>query len=272
MKLRWLGVAGLEFTVDDQVLVVDPFFSRFPLRRMWAGQVKSDPDLVARYAPRCDFVLVSHTHWDHVMDVPDIVRNTGAEVFGSSNTWNLLVALGVPVDHIRVVAPGDGFSVGSFQVDVYAGRHDNMMGFPFATGRVSKNLRPPLRAKDYKMDSCFSFLIVVGETRCLVWNNTRPGPAVEADILFIAPGKGPGYYRTLLSSVRPKMVVPIHWDDLFRPLSEPIVPYVSPPSLLRPWPLRVDLNQFSRMIDKVGNGANVLVPKALDRYTIMFPG
>ncbi len=50
--------------------------------------------------PRCDFVLVTHAHWDHLMDVPDVVLNTGATALGSANTCQLLALLGVAPEPI----------------------------------------------------------------------------------------------------------------------------------------------------------------------------
>ena len=69
-EMRWLGVAGIELRVIEQILVIDPFVTRPPFRRMWLGRIRSDLVLAATTVPHGDFVLVSHTHWDHVMDVP----------------------------------------------------------------------------------------------------------------------------------------------------------------------------------------------------------
>jgi len=42
LELRWLGVAGIELRVNEQILVIDPFVTRPPFRRMWWGRVRSD--------------------------------------------------------------------------------------------------------------------------------------------------------------------------------------------------------------------------------------
>ena len=36
-EMRWLGVAGIELRVNKQILVIDPFVTRPPFRRMWFG-------------------------------------------------------------------------------------------------------------------------------------------------------------------------------------------------------------------------------------------
>ncbi|MHB8278441.1 MAG: hypothetical protein ACYDIA_12415 [Candidatus Humimicrobiaceae bacterium] len=34
--------------------------------------------------------MVTHSHIDHLMDVPAIINNTGCKVYGSNNTCKLL--------------------------------------------------------------------------------------------------------------------------------------------------------------------------------------
>jgi L-ascorbate metabolism protein UlaG (beta-lactamase superfamily) len=38
---RWLGTAGIELIAKDQVLVIDPYFTRFSTWRMCLGQRSS---------------------------------------------------------------------------------------------------------------------------------------------------------------------------------------------------------------------------------------
>ena len=112
-QFRWLGVAGIELRAQDGVLVIDPFLTRFgPWRAL--GRVRSNRSLVAGTVRECDFVLVSHAHWDHLMDVPEVVRATGAQAFGSANTCRLLSVCGVPATHIRQIGAGDRLVLGAF--------------------------------------------------------------------------------------------------------------------------------------------------------------
>ena len=85
ISFRWLGVAGLELSVGNHVMVIDPYFTRFPLRKAFWGRVEPDRKLIAEKIQHCDFVLITHAHFDHLMDAPDVVRNTGAIVMGSPN-------------------------------------------------------------------------------------------------------------------------------------------------------------------------------------------
>jgi L-ascorbate metabolism protein UlaG (beta-lactamase superfamily) len=93
LDIRWLGVAGIELRAIEQILVIDPFVTRPPFRRMWWGYILSDSALAAATVPHADFVLVTHAHWDHVMDVPAVIDQTMAKAYGSPNTCQLLTIL-----------------------------------------------------------------------------------------------------------------------------------------------------------------------------------
>jgi len=62
IQFRWLGVGGIEIRVEQQILAVDPFFTRPPFRRLWFGRVRPNRKLIADLMPRCNHILVTHAH------------------------------------------------------------------------------------------------------------------------------------------------------------------------------------------------------------------
>ena len=267
-EMRWLGVAGIELRAIEQILVIDPFVTRPPFRRMLWGRIRSDSGLVATTVPYGDFVLVSHTHWDHVMDVLAIIEQTRATAYGSPNTCMLLKILGVPEEHLHEIKVGDQLTLGMFQVAILQAEHGLVLGRPFATGSLASNLHPPLRMRDYRMDTCFSFLIEVDGLRFLDWSSEKVHLAPLADVLFVKPLQKPAYYETLLGVVQPRVVIPIHWDDFMRPLSQPIRPMLKPLHLAFPPLARVDLTAFSHLIKRIDPQVQVFLPEIFHLYEL----
>lgn len=265
LEFRWLGVAGAEYRCAGQSLVIDPYLSRVPAWRLLGGTLRSDAALVAEKVPRAGAVLVSHAHYDHLLDVPAVVRRTGARAFGSAQACRLLAVQGIAAE---TIAAGDRLALGSFAVDVLPARHLTIFGrVPYA-GSLPARLAPPLRARDYRMDTAFSFLITAGSTRVLDWRGADPGPAPSADVLLVMPHERASYYVALLGAVRPRLVMPNHWDDFTRPPSEPLRPSLAPPAWTWPPLRRMDLARFRRTIEATAPAAQVLVPEMFVRYEI----
>jgi L-ascorbate metabolism protein UlaG (beta-lactamase superfamily) len=218
---RWLGTAGLEFTWNDQTLLIDPFFTRPALIKILLNQrVQPDMELVKTYLKRADWVLVSHCHYDHVMDVPNILRQFGAVAAGSTNTCTLLKRSGIPERQIRFISAGDYLEFGPFQIEVLPSWHVKTPIDFMINGPLAPNMQFPLHLADYRMDVDFGFIIQMGDLRILVGNESSS----PVDMAFIMPFCPPALLAKLLSQANPREVIPIHWDNFFRPLSRPLVP------------------------------------------------
>ncbi|MGD2146252.1 MAG: MBL fold metallo-hydrolase [Anaerolineae bacterium] len=263
---RWLGVAGIELRVDDQVLAIDPFFTRPPLRRLFFGQVEPDSELIAEHMERCDDIVITHAHWDHVMDVPELVRSTGATAWGSANACRLLAICGVPAEKTRVIHAGDALELGPYRVQVIPAKHRWVPAF--RPKDLAPGLEPPLRLRDYQMEWCFSVLVAVEGLRLLNWRSVDSDPAPRADVLFVGPHDGRNHYQALLQAVQPRLVIPVHWDDFFRPLEDPIRPCWRAPRWALPPFGRVNLARLKRMIQQIDPQVEILIPEILHPYDL----
>jgi len=267
ISLRWLGNAGFDLRCGSTRILVDPFLTRPRAWQTYAGRVAPDEAAIRQYAETCQAILVSHAHFDHFMDVPAIAAKCGAEVVGSGNTCTLAGCLGVSPHRIHSVAAGDIFEVGCLQVEVLPARHPWIPGY--GIGRLKSRLKQPLRLADYRMDACFSFLIRLKDHSVLVWSSTHTDDALPADILICRAVSGLGWYRDLLAQVRPGVVIPSHWEDMFRPLSEPLQPFFSPPRLAFPPFQRINLDHFAQAVQQARPGCRVLLPRRFE--WIAFP-
>jgi L-ascorbate metabolism protein UlaG (beta-lactamase superfamily) len=255
LTFRWLGVAGVELKTDGQVLVIDPFFTRPSILRL-LKPVLSNSSLVAEILPDCNVVLVTHSHYDHLMDVPEVLRHTGAVAYSSSNTCQLMKLLGVPPKQVNDVRVGDKLSLGTFEVEVIAGQHSSIPFDWLFNGPLRSSLQPPLRVQDYRMDICLGYSITVVGLRLLVCA-AAPQPA---EILFAVAQESKKYYQSMIEGVHPHTFIPIHWDNFTRPLSKPLHRFARPG--------RMQLEQLIRQACETLPRLNVIIPEIFREYTL----
>ena len=62
----------------QHTVVLDPYVSRPGLLATGLRPLRPDAELIRRVIPRADDVLVGHAHHDHVLDAPELCRQTGA--------------------------------------------------------------------------------------------------------------------------------------------------------------------------------------------------
>lgn len=68
MKVTFLGHACLQVEVAGKTIIVDPFIS---------GNELANIDVISLKA---DYILITHAHQDHILDVEAIAKNTGATI------------------------------------------------------------------------------------------------------------------------------------------------------------------------------------------------
>ena len=255
LVFRWLGVAGVELKSGSQILAIDPFFTR-PSLTGFVKPVIPNAQLVAEKLPACDIVLVTHSHWDHLMDVPQVLLQTGAMAYGSANTCQLLRLLGVKESQMQEVHAGEQLSLDEFVVEVIEGRHSPIPFGRLFNGKLRSGLRLPLRLQDYRMDVCLGFRITAMGIRALV---CAAGP-LPAELLFIVAQEPHDYYQRMFQGVQPHTVVPIHWDNFLRPLSKPLHRFTRPG--------RMNLAHLIKMAFQILPQAKVVLPELFCDYTL----
>jgi L-ascorbate metabolism protein UlaG (beta-lactamase superfamily) len=267
VKFRWLGVAGIELVCGGERLVIDPYLTRAPVRNLCFGRVKADGTLLRKHLPSCDHVLISHAHFDHVMDAAEVLRYSGAAGFGSANACRLMVAMGAPSENVHMINRGDHLECGPFRVEVHPQGHPKTPIDRWINADLRPNLEAPLRLMDYRMDESFAFLIQAGDLRVLVGDAPTP-----ADVFFTVPWKSRAYYARLVSIMQPKVIIPIHWDYLFIPLAK-ILRWTAAPSKMRRFAVEKLLMPFKRTIGSIScttesGGWRILIPQMLKTYEL----
>lgn len=223
--LTWLGTAGLQFQMDGHVLLVDPYYTRLTLAEFVTGRAASRDEIIRRHLPlAADAVLITHSHFDHLLDAPVVERLTGATIVGSSTTYNLCRGRGVPEDRLVTVRGGELLEFGPFRVKVYRSRHSRFLfGRVPLEGEVDHPITPK-RAWDYRVGPVFIYRIEAGGVSTLVLGSAdledEALSDARSDILCPCVAGHQSTHQFLpriLKLCQPKALMPIHYDNFFLP-------------------------------------------------------
>jgi len=97
--LDWYGCATFRLTIGSLVVFLDAYIDRV--------DGAPGPGLVADDIDRCDFIVVGHSHFDHLWGAERIARRTGAKIIGSFETVRVMETQGIPLDQLIPVAGGE---------------------------------------------------------------------------------------------------------------------------------------------------------------------
>jgi L-ascorbate metabolism protein UlaG (beta-lactamase superfamily) len=234
LELEWLGVSGYRLTYQGATLFIDPYVSRVPLSSVIKRTpTLPDPTQVDRYIgspPNVVGVLIGHTHWDHAVDAPEIARRSGCPVYGSSSLVQLMAVHGI-ADQAVEVQPYQTYELGPFAVSFTPSLHSKLiLGFavPFA-GEFTCDHLDALSPSAYKCGQVWGIQIdVAGVSFYHQGSANLIDDAVRAKSIdfFLAGIAGRGftqnYWERILCRIKPKTVIPTHYDDFFRPLDQPM--------------------------------------------------
>ena len=90
--LDWYGCATFRLMIGELVVFLDAYIDRV--------EGAPGPGLVADDIDRCDFIVVGHSHFDHLWGAERIARHTGATIIGFFETVRVMEAQGIPLDQL----------------------------------------------------------------------------------------------------------------------------------------------------------------------------
>jgi len=238
LRATFLGVTTILLADGATAIMTDGFFSRPGLAKAIRGAIAPDTVRIDNALKRAGVVqlaavLTAHSHHDHAMDTAIVAAKTGAEIIGSQSTRNIALGLEFPDNRIRVIAGGEQFTFGRFQISVIPSPHSPHGLFK---GEVTSPLHPPAGLTAYKEGGNYSFLIVHEGRRVLIHPSANFSPGFlskeRVDVVFLGIGTlGTqrrrfirDYWREVVATTGAKLVIPVHWDNFFKPLDEPLAP------------------------------------------------
>ena len=239
MKATFFGTTTLLFDDGADQVMFDAHFTRPSLPRYIFGSASTDEAtagalLDAHRVDRLRAIFISHSHHDHVMDMPFVANRTGATVYGSPSALNVARGGGVGEDRLMAFRGGETFAVGGYEVTVLPSLHSKPTILNNDLGQtIDAPLAQPARLRDYKEGGSFDFLVKARGVTALI----RPSfnyiegqlDGVRADVLFLGIAKlakadeetEARFFAETVEKVGPRLVIPLHWDNFFSPLDRP---------------------------------------------------
>jgi len=226
MKLTWFGTAGFRIESGEHTLLIDPYFTRnpeaFPKQPLKASDIQA-----------ADQILITHGHFDHILDVPEIAENTNAMVYCGRGVDQTLIQKGLNPDHIhRVRTDGEVHQFDGLKVQAFFSRH-----IKFDRWLMLKTLcrihiglpryLPLLRG--YPEGQVLSWCISL-EGKKLHHFGSGGSPKSELEKLgqqppdiLLVPMQGHTRITRIahnyVTTLNPKIVIPHHQDNFFPPIS-----------------------------------------------------
>ncbi len=114
--LDWFGCATFRLCVGELVVFLDAYLDRVP--------AAPQPGLRPEQVERADWIVVGHSHFDHLYGAERIAKRTGARILGSHETVRVMEAQGVPVEQMIAVAGGERVRLSDeVTVEVFPSQH-----------------------------------------------------------------------------------------------------------------------------------------------------
>ncbi len=226
----WTGTAGLRLDVGATAIALDPFVSRPGIFATLFQRPRPDEARVATRFAGLDAVFVGHTHHDHAMDLAAVARaSPGAKLHGSRTTVELGRRLGVDEGRLVTVADGERYEAGPFAVEAIASAHGLVPVIRYVDRKDLARRGLPWTPFRYPMGPVLAWRIEVGGRAFHVQGSAGIDDDALArqrpvDVLFacLAARRGTKDYLLRLGErLRPRVLVPIHHDDFFRPIERP---------------------------------------------------
>jgi L-ascorbate metabolism protein UlaG (beta-lactamase superfamily) len=227
MEITWYGTANLKVRNEDTEIHFDPYIS---------GGVSSGR-CTGWSCNLAEDIFITHGHFDHLMDVPELVYGGNYRINCSDTAAESLLSHSVDPLKINVIHPGQQINTGSMVVNVIRGRHSKaglklfLKTFlsPGAVFHPSALMKLLSVHRSFPCGEVFAYHIVSGEFDIFHIGSMEIDDDTvypyDVDLLML-PYQGcsdlEGQAVKIIKRIAPRSVLLHHFNDSFPPVSRNI--------------------------------------------------
>lgn len=238
MRVKYLGISNLCFDDGQNIVLFDACLTRPDLISLLFKRIKTKPHLVdqileAANIKKIDAIFISHSHYDHALDAGYLASKFKAHLYGSSSTLNIARGAGIANKQLSLFKAGQSYQIGNFKITVLRSVHSKPHFFNNDLGqKIRKPLRQPAFAWQFREGGSYDFLVENHEQKFLIRPSfgyvTGELENIHADYLFLGDtalskanqNEQVNFFRETIERVKPKMVIPLHWDNFLCSLTQ----------------------------------------------------
>lgn len=243
LQVLWLGTSCYLLQVGHRAILTDPYLTHQSLARVvLGGALQSNPATVSTALaglPVPDAIFVGHSHYDHVLDAAESLKQPGWDaipVYGSVSTLRVLHSHGAAFTNgwrqvntgtsWNVIAPGIRYQA----IRATHGRQLPLLPLLYPGEVADGGPRPSRNAWDFRVGDTYAFLFELSDDRS---TNTiyfagaaHGGPdgfpdssisTVDVAILCVPTWKlAKGYPANLIDRLQPRHIVASHYNNFFQ--------------------------------------------------------
>ena len=222
-SLRWLSVSCFELRCGSTAIVTDPYITDC-----------AATDLTWEAIERCDMILLSHGHSDHITDIPALTETFRPLILcGDQTAMPMAKWLNYTPSRIYPMYPNLELDFGDVKVMGVYGRHQEQnRGYNDKIARYKPETPAGLLAMGHA--GCFDYsnylLTLPNGTRILIWGND-PTPeqaalcrSLQPDVAILqrsVPIAKIGTKGEFAAAIGCKVLIPHHHD--FRAVDDPAI-------------------------------------------------
>lgn len=229
LEVKWYGTTCLSFEDEKTRIIVDPFVTRVSLLSTVLNKnLGSNKKRVKKYfgpSKKKTIILITHTHFDHVLDLPEVMRlNPNAIVYGTKDVEPILTGHGIKSSRLKIIGEGSNLEVGDFKVNFFEVKHSSLpFNINFARGKSMVDKESG--ALDYKMESNLSLNIQHPKRNILLHPTAVPRSYKglgEIDLLIVGlTSRDINKLKTeVIEEIKAKKVYPVHNENFFNDFDE----------------------------------------------------